>query len=63
VWWDSTGHNLTVNLTSNSYVNLTLSVTPTEEPIEGEFSFDLVAISRTEQVYTRTFNLVVEGDS
>ena len=63
VWWDSTGHNLTVNLTSNSYVNLTLSVTPTEEPIDGEFSFDLVAISRTEQVYTRTFNLVVEGDS
>ena len=62
VWWDSTGHNLTVNLTSNSYVNLTLSVTPTEEPIDG-FSFDLVAISRTEHVYTRTFDLVVEEDS
>tara|TARA_B110000438_G_scaffold8413_1_gene8268 strand:+ start:9748 stop:11328 length:1581 start_codon:yes stop_codon:yes gene_type:complete len=63
VWWDSNSHNLTVNLTSNSYVNLTLSVTPTEEPIEGEFSFDLVATSRTEQVYTRTFVLVVEADS
>tara|TARA_B110000263_G_scaffold247946_1_gene261795 strand:- start:716 stop:1774 length:1059 start_codon:yes stop_codon:yes gene_type:complete len=60
VWWDSTGHNLTVNLTSNSYVNLTLLITPIEEPIEGIFKFDLRAISRTEHVYTRTFDLVVE---
>ena len=59
VWWDSTGQNLTVNLTSNSYVNLTLLVTPLEEPIEGVFSFDLRATSRTEHVYTRTFDLVV----
>ena len=60
VWWDSEGQNLTLNLTSNSYANLTLSITPIEDPAEGVFSFDLRAISRTEQVYTRTFDLVVE---
>ncbi|MDC0526851.1 site-2 protease family protein [Euryarchaeota archaeon] len=60
VWWDLTGHNLTLNLTSNSYANLTLLVTPLQEPIEGIFNFDLRAISRTEHVYTRTFDLVVE---
>tara|TARA_B100001250_G_C19219523_1_gene537223 strand:- start:97 stop:558 length:462 start_codon:yes stop_codon:yes gene_type:complete len=60
VWWDSEKQNLTLNLTSNSYANLTLSITPTEVPVEGVSSFDLRAISRTEQVYTRTFDLVVE---
>ena len=60
VWWDSTGKNVTLNLTSNSYANLTLLITPIEEPIEGIFNFDLKAISRTEHVYTRTFDLVIE---
>jgi hypothetical protein len=61
VYWDESGENLTLNLTSKSYVNLTLTITPIEEPTVGEISFDLRITSRTERVYTRTFVLVTEA--
>ena len=63
VYWDKPGENLTLNLTSKSYANLTLSITPIEEPMVGEISFDLKITSRTERVYTRTFVLVTEAQS
>ena len=61
VYWDEFGENLALNLTSKSYVNLTLTITPIEEPTVGEISFDLRVTSRTERVYTRTFVLVTEA--
>jgi hypothetical protein len=61
VYWDESGENLTLNLTSKSYVNLTLTITPIEEPTVGKISFDLRITSRTERVYTRTFVLVTEA--
>ena len=61
VYWDESGENLTINLTSKSYVNLTLTITPIEEPTVGKISFDLRVTSRTERVYTRTFVLVTEA--
>ena len=61
VYWDESGENLTLNLTSKSYVNLTLTITPIEEPTVSEISFDLRITSRTERVYTRTFVLVTEA--
>ncbi len=54
---------MTLNLTSKSYANLTLTITPIEEPKVGEISFDLRFTSRTERVYTRTFVLVTEAQS
>ena len=63
VHWDESGENLTLNLTSKSYANLTLTITPIEEPKVGEISFDLRFTSRTERVYTRTFVLVTEAQS
>ena len=63
VSWDSSGENLTLNLTSGSYVNLTLVITLDEEPVVGKHSFDLTVKSRTERVYTRTFVLVTEEDN
>ena len=63
VHWDESGENLTINLTSKSYANLTLTITPIEEPKVGEISFDLRFTSRTERVYTRTFVLVTEAQS
>ena len=62
VSWDSTGHNLTLNLTSNSYANLTLIITPEEVPLPGVIDFDIKITSRTERVYTRTFVLVTEEE-
>ena len=62
VFWDQSGNNLTLNLTSNSYANLTLIITPEEAPLSGETSFDLTITSRTERVYTRTFVLVIEEE-
>ena len=63
VYWDNSGFNLTLNLTSQSYANLTLIITPEEEPVLGENSFDVTITSRTERVYTRTFVLVTEEQS
>ncbi|MEC7686861.1 MAG: hypothetical protein VX817_00610, partial [Candidatus Thermoplasmatota archaeon] len=63
VYQDDTGHNLTLNLTSNSYANLTLIITPEEVPVSGEIDFDVSITSRTERVYTRTFVLVTEEKS
>ena len=60
VYWDESGKNLTLNLTSNSYANLTLTIIPDEEPIPGEIIFDLTVTSRTERVYTTTFVLATE---
>ena len=63
VYWDDYGENLTLNLTSKSYANLTLIITPNEEPDSGKINFDMNIMSRTERVYTRTFVLVVEDKS
>jgi len=63
VHWDDYGENLTLNLTSKSYANLTLIITPNEEPVPGKISFDMKITSRTERVYTRTFVLVTEEQS
>ena len=63
VYRDSSGYNLTLNLTSGSYANLTLEFIPTEEPVIGKQSVDLTVKSRTERVYTRTFVLVTEEDN
>ena len=63
VYWDDSGENLTLNLTSKSYANLTLIITPNEEPVPGKISFDMNVTSRTERVYTRTFVLVTEDKS
>ena len=63
VYRDSSGYNLTLNLTSGSYANLTLVLTLDEDPVVGEHSFDLTVKSRTERVYTRTFVLVTEEDN
>ena len=63
VYQNDTGHNLTLNLTSNSYANLTLIITPEEIPVPGEIEFDINITSRTERVYTRTFVLVTEEES
>ena len=62
VFWDQSGKNLTLNLTSNSYANLTLIITAEEDPLSGETNFDLTIMSRTERVYTRTFVLVTEEE-
>ena len=63
VYWDESGKNLTLNLTSNSYANLTLIIIPDEEPIPGKINLDLTITSRTERVYTRTFVLVTEEEN
>ena len=55
--------NLTFNLTSKSYVNLTLSVTMDSEVEDGDYNFDIEMISRTERVYTTTFSLTVKENS
>ena len=55
--------NFTFNLTSKSYVNLTISVTMTSEVEPGDYNFDIKMISRTERVYTTTFSLTVKEDS
>ena len=55
--------NLTFNLTSKSYVNLTLSVAMDSEVEPGDYNFDIEMISRTEQVYTTTFSLTVKENS
>ena len=55
--------NLTFNLTSKSYVNLTLSVTMDSEVEPGDYNFDIEMISRTERVYTTTFSLTVKENS
>jgi len=57
------GSNFTFNLTSKSYVNLTISVTMTSEVEPGDYNFDIKMISRTERVYTTTFSLTVKEDS
>ena len=59
VSFDKSGSNLTLNLTSKSYANLTITITPTEK-LTGSVDFDLTISSRTERVYTRTFVLVGE---
>ena len=51
-----------MNLTSKSYANLTITITPTEK-LTGSVDFDLTISSRTERVYTRTFVLVTEEDN
>ena len=63
VYWDASKYNLTLNLTSGSYANLTIEFIPTEEPVIGKQSVDLTVKSRTERVYTRTFVLVTEEDN
>ena len=63
VYWDSSEDNLTLNLTSGSYANLTIEFIPTEDPVIGKQSVDLTVKSRTERVYTRTFVLVTEEDN
>ena len=55
--------NLTFNLTSKSYVNLTLSVTMDSEVEPGDYNFDIEMTSRTERVYTTTFSLTVKENS
>ena len=55
--------NFTFNLTSKSYVNLTLSVTMTTEVEPGDYNFDVEMVSRTERVYTTTFSLTVKEKS
>tara|TARA_B100000686_G_scaffold66157_1_gene71302 strand:- start:3024 stop:4595 length:1572 start_codon:yes stop_codon:yes gene_type:complete len=55
--------NFTFNLTSKSYVNLTISVTMTSEVEPGDYNFDIKMISRTERVYTTTFSLTVKENS
>ena len=55
--------NLTFNLTSKSYVNLTLSVTMDSKVEPGDYNFDIEMISRTERVYTTTFSLTVKENS
>ena len=55
--------NLTFNLTSKSYVNLTLSATMDSEVEPGDYNFDIEMISRTERVYTTTFSLTVKENS
>lgn len=61
VFWDESEVNLTLNLTANSFVNLTLEIMALEEPEIGEKNFNLSVKSRTERVYTRTFVLVTES--
>ena len=55
--------NLTLNLTSKSYANLTLSVTMVSEVKPGKYNFDVEMVSRTERVYTTTFSLTVKENS
>jgi len=55
--------NFTFNLTSKSYVNLTLSVTMTTEVEPGDYNFDVEMVSRTERIYTTTFSLTVKEKS
>ena len=54
------GTNLTLNLTSNSYANLTLTITPIGQIEAGKYTFDIELASRTERVYRTTFALTVE---
>jgi hypothetical protein len=54
------GTNLTLNLTSNSYANLTLTITPIGQVEAGKYIFNIELLSRTERVYTTTFALTVE---
>jgi hypothetical protein len=54
------GANLTLNLTSNSYANLTLTITPVGQVEAGKYTFNIELLSRTERVYTTTFALTVE---
>ena len=54
------GTNLTLNLTSNSYANLTLTITPVGQVEAGKYTFNIELLSRTERVYTTTFALTVE---
>ncbi|HIA97688.1 MAG TPA: hypothetical protein EYO15_00685 [Marine Group III euryarchaeote] len=57
------GTNLTLNLTSNSYANLTLTITPVGQVEAGKYTFDIELLSRTERVYRTTFALTVEGQN
>ena len=52
--------NITLNLTSKSHANLTLSVTMISEVKPGKYNFDVEIVSRTERVYTTTFSLTIE---
>ena len=54
------GTNLTLNLTSNSYANLTLTITLVDQVEAGKYTFDIEFLSRTERVYRTTFALTVE---
>ena len=54
------GTNLTLNLTSNSYANLTLTITPIGQIEAGKYTFNIELLSRTERVYRTTFALTVE---
>ena len=54
------GTNLTLNLTSSSYANLTLTITPVGQVEAGKYTFNIELLSRTERVYRTTFALTVE---
>ena len=62
VWVKDSLNNLTLNLTSGSYANLSLSILPTGEVVAGEETINIEVISRTEKVYTRTFYIEVEEE-
>ena len=60
VSFDDSLENLTLNLSSKSYCNLSLSITLNEESSVEQGEVLLSLLSRTEEVYTRTFYLNVE---
>ena len=63
VSFDDSLENLTLNLSSKSYCNLSLSITLNEESSLEQGEVILSVLSRTEEVYTRTFYLNVEGET
>jgi len=60
VWSNHSFENITLNLTSNSYANLSLFITSPEGGTIEESNINLKVQSRTERVYTRTFYLKIE---
>ena len=60
VSFDDSFENLTLNLSSKSYCNLSLSIALNEGSSAEQGEVLLSLLSRTEEVYTRTFYLNVE---
>jgi hypothetical protein len=60
VWSNHSFENITLNLTSNSYANLSLFITSPQGGTIEESNIHLKVQSRTERVYTRTFYLKIE---